>query len=435
VDGDFLVTTDVEVSQRGGTGAPRSTFSLGGLMVRAPRAITPATWTPGGENYVFLSAGAGDTAGAVQLEVQTTLSSVSTLSVTPGASHVTLRVARIGPYVITLRQLPGGAWTVHRRFTRADLPSTLQVGLTSYTDYPTCAAYTPFDHNRTVIHSGHPDLVAAFDYLRFARPHTPANVLGRNLADPADVSDDVLLAFLGAAADGPPPAPPAGITTIHVTDTVQTPSVKRFGINLGWINAYDTGQVRKELVFRNPGFEGLLYQSIVRCASGDASTCVDSNTFSAWPTGFWDGASYEVIWGAAKDRAGVVATSTAHAGAGMRFAFADAGPAIGAGDYLVLRRAPAGSATDGWAPQTFGGGAVSAERMDLAPDAAGTQAVRLAAATPGQYAALSTYFDSSTGQTFVQLNGHYRLSFKARGVGGPRTSRPYGRPVAPSALV
>jgi hypothetical protein len=31
--------------------------------VRAPRFITPATWTTGGENYVFLSLGAGNTAG------------------------------------------------------------------------------------------------------------------------------------------------------------------------------------------------------------------------------------------------------------------------------------------------------------------------------------------------------------------------------------
>src|SRR5436189_1959019 len=72
VQGDFVVTTDVEASQRGGTGAPRSNYSLAGIMVRAPRAITPSTWRAGGENYVFLSIGAGSPPGAFQFEVQTT---------------------------------------------------------------------------------------------------------------------------------------------------------------------------------------------------------------------------------------------------------------------------------------------------------------------------------------------------------------------------
>src|SRR5438477_8249544 len=37
VTGDFVVTTDVEVSSRAGSGAPRSLYSLAGIMVRAPR--------------------------------------------------------------------------------------------------------------------------------------------------------------------------------------------------------------------------------------------------------------------------------------------------------------------------------------------------------------------------------------------------------------
>ena len=47
-------------------------------------------------------------------------------------------------------------------------PSTLQVGMTVYTDYPTASSVSPFMHNSTVIHAGNPDLVAAFDYFRFA---------------------------------------------------------------------------------------------------------------------------------------------------------------------------------------------------------------------------------------------------------------------------
>src|SRR5207248_960338 len=82
---DFVVTTDVEASQRGGTGAPRSNYSLAGIMVRAPRAITPSTWRAGGENYVFLSIGAGSPPGAFQFEVKTTTNSSSMLILAPAA--------------------------------------------------------------------------------------------------------------------------------------------------------------------------------------------------------------------------------------------------------------------------------------------------------------------------------------------------------------
>ena len=209
IEGDFVVTTDVEVSRRGGSGPPRSQYSLAGIMVRTPRQITPQTWRPGGENYVFLSLGAASPAGIFQFEVKTTVNSVSTLSVDAGASRAIIQVARIGPYLIMLRQVQGGSWMVHRRYTRSDMPARLQVGLTTYTDYPTCTTFTPLAHNQTVIRTGNPDLVAAFEYVRYRRPAVPAALAGRNLADPNAVSDADLLSFLGATAAEP--APPARV--------------------------------------------------------------------------------------------------------------------------------------------------------------------------------------------------------------------------------
>ena len=50
----------------------------------------------------------------------------------------------------------------------------------------------------------------------------------------------------------------------------------------------------------------------------------------------------------------------------------------------------------------------------------------------GQYAVLSSYFDSTVGQTFLQLNGNYHLSFKARGAGGANTIHAFVRRLAPS---
>jgi len=210
-----------------------------------------------------------------------------------------------------------------------------------------------------------------------------------------------------------------GATTINVSSTVAVPGVKRFGLNLGWANNYDSGQIMKNLVFRNPGFEGLISRSIVRVVSGTATGFVDENPTAHWATGFWNGASYEVIVGGAKGRSGTISTSTAPSGgSGTQFQFADSGQAPAAGDYILLRKMESGGSTAGWIPTVGGGGAVTDETSDLAPDTQGHQAVRINSNGSGQSARLTGVFDSSVAGPFVQLNGSFRLTFKAKGAGG-----------------
>ena len=197
VTGDFVVTTDLEVHSKMGKGPPRSKFSLAGIMVRTPRDITPKSWQPGGENYVFLSLGAADQPGTFQFEVKTTINSDSQLQITPGVGRAQIQVARIGSSIITLLKLSNGSWQVHRRYQRPDFPQTLQVGLTCYTDW-TGVERTPVEvHNKTVIRSGNPDLVAEFDFVRYRRPAVPSSLSGRNVSEPSQATDDQLLQFLG----------------------------------------------------------------------------------------------------------------------------------------------------------------------------------------------------------------------------------------------
>lgn len=217
VTGDFVITTEVEPRNRAGSGPPGSDYSLAGIMVRAPRAMTSvAEWTPGGQNYVFLSLGAASHAGTYQYEVKTTVNSDSTLLVADGAPDRSLiQVARIGPHLILLRRTPDGSWVVHQRYHRTDFPATLQAGLTVYTDWPTCGAVGFAFHNQNVLTNGlplpgggtlqgcHPDLVAAFDYVRYARPQVPSPLVDAPLSNPAVVSDAELLAFLGEAVNVP----------------------------------------------------------------------------------------------------------------------------------------------------------------------------------------------------------------------------------------
>lgn len=197
ISGDFVVTTHLSVTGRNSNGPPQSQFSLCGIMIRTPRAMTPATWQPGRENYVFLSIGSADQTGRYQFEVKTTLNSNSQLATQPAPSgDALIRVARIGPSLIMMKNI-GGQWSIHGRYNRSDFPDTLQAGITCYTDWPNANRLNPREHNGTVIHSGNPDLVALIDYVRIARPNVPASHSGKRLDDPSQVSDAQLLEFLG----------------------------------------------------------------------------------------------------------------------------------------------------------------------------------------------------------------------------------------------
>lgn len=235
VTGDFVVTTRLEITDRDEIGGSDDddvpsdgSFSLGGVMIRTPRDISsPTDWVPGtmaddgtntGENYVFLSMGhgAGTSNNGFTLEVKTTRNSDSQLELTPlqgDANSIIIQTARVGNSVITLYQRPGEQWRVHRRYTRDDMPETLQVGLVSYSDYGKVSTYSPLYHN------GHrlgpefnpspgvpfnPDVSAGFDYARFVVPEVPAELQGVDLV--SDASDQQLLSFLGDAANEDPAA-------------------------------------------------------------------------------------------------------------------------------------------------------------------------------------------------------------------------------------
>jgi len=230
VMGDFVVTTQVRSTGRDGVSVPQSQYSLAGLMIRAPRGITPPTWMPGGENYVFFSLGHGDNGGtSFQVEVKTTMNSVSNLTLTNvSADTAILQIARLGDYVIVLRQEPGEPWIVHRRYNRSDFPSTLQVGAVSYTNWEKAQTFAPFVHNSTVLDPPlppevtdpspglpfNPDVIGSYDYIRFFRPTLPADLVGVDLTDEGLVTDEELLAFLGDVANVP-----AGVPAVPTVST------------------------------------------------------------------------------------------------------------------------------------------------------------------------------------------------------------------------
>lgn len=231
VTGDFAFTTQVHVTDRDDVGGSDADdvpgdgqYSLGGVMIRTPRdIINPETdWTAGsmaddgtndGENYVFLSLGYGAGGNEFSLEVKSTRNSNSQLELTSlglNASVVNVQTARIGTDIITLYQIPGEDWQVHRRFSRPDMPETIQVGLVTYTDWEKANDFDPFYHNGHVLNGDvdptpdqpfNPDLVAGFEYARYVTPDVPAALAGADLTDSFAVSDAELLSFLGSHAN------------------------------------------------------------------------------------------------------------------------------------------------------------------------------------------------------------------------------------------
>ena len=149
-------------------------------------------------------------------EVKTTINGVSTLYATQSGipadtDLVTLQIVRSGDVFVVLRRHDeGGGWIIENRFTRGDMPATLQVGITTYTDWPSAAAQDAFHHNRTVNTGGNPDLVADADYFRLRRPAaaiTPGALQSLPVTGPggalAQLAGTALESVLGGNAQAP----------------------------------------------------------------------------------------------------------------------------------------------------------------------------------------------------------------------------------------
>ena len=209
-------------------------------------------------------------------------------------------------------------------------------------------------------------------------------------------------------------------TNIAIGTTVIQPSAKRFGINLGNADYYASGQLMKNLVFRNPGFEGEIYQSTIRCATGTMNTCVDESQ-SAWPAGFWKGAHFQIFYGAAQGRTGTVASYAAANGtSGGVFTLAGSGAAPATGDYMIVRSTVPGNAMAGWWPVTSGNGVITTNTSDLPPGTTGRQTAAVNAPTSNDSATIRAFFDNHAGRSFILMDGTFQLSFKAKGVGGSK---------------
>ena len=202
------------------------------------------------------------------------------------------------------------------------------------------------------------------------------------------------------------------VTSLRVSNRVLRPAVTRLGINLGEPNFYDSGIMMKNLLFRNPGFEGELYRTIFRCAQAAAHHCTDTRGSIQFPAGYWNDAHYEVLDGAWAGHQGRI-RSAAPGNGGFSLTLDDGAP-VAPGDWIIAEKTTNDDPAAGWWTSTGGGASLTAEQADLPGDTRGHQALRMTATAPGAYAQVNAYLDSTDGMSFIQLRGRYRLSFKAR---------------------
>ncbi|MCB2204831.1 hypothetical protein KQI65_08775 [bacterium] len=204
-------------------------------------------------------------------------------------------------------------------------------------------------------------------------------------------------------------------TFVTVDDSVLVKDVRRFGINVGSRSQWGAAQFMKNLI-DNPGFEAGRFASVVLAEDG-ASVSLFPMAFwdpawnndqygVGWPEDFWDGAEYEIVWGAAKGRSGQV-TDFSIAGGQNVFTLDGSGAAPGRLDVMLLR----GKDIPG-----FGGNTSVADATTVRPGSPGRQSLRL---TNGGYV-YRFYMDSlwrdgdrSAGKLLV-INGQYHFSIWAK---------------------
>lgn len=253
--------------------------------------------------------------------------------------------------------------------------------------------------------------------------HDPQALNGKTLSLRMALRLVVVAAALPLLLRAQPSNNAAGVTRLRVTDRVILAHVTRLGINLGEENFYDSGQMLRNLLARNPEFAGMTYRSIFHCAVGRAGLCVDARPGIQFPANFWNGASYEVLNGAATGQRGTVRAAAPEAD-GFALTLgpilgSGSGAFVSAGEWIAVETKTTDDAGAGWWPTLRGGARLAIERNDLPPGVPVRQALKIDASGEGQSADLNAYFDSSAGMTFVRLRGRYRLQFRAKALGGP----------------
>ncbi len=200
---------------------------------------------------------------------------------------------------------------------------------------------------------------------------------------------------------------------------VIVPSPKKIGINLNGPTYYQGGEIYKNLLWRNPGFEPDLYRDkFVAFKAGTKTSFPSPNYYDPVPKNFWKGATFRLYRGLPRQTvcSGTLAgNSVADADTGPVYRFASpCSTAVQEGDVILLRKMDACTTEASWEHQGAGwwgsvdGGGRLLSECNAPYD--GVQSLRMDATANGSTATLNGYVDTNPTDVGILISGQYTIS-------------------------
>jgi len=191
----------------------------------------------------------------------------------------------------------------------------------------------------------------------------------------------VLLGTLVAVA-GKTPAPhgSASITVpmeLVIADTPVLADTPRIGLNLGQWTTWGAEQLSRNIL-KNPGFEGMIDRALVRASDIHRHGFSDDESWLARADGFWAGAGFEVLTGAAVGQTGQILDSIASNARGRpEYRVASPVPGLAEGDIVALTRIHDDLPPARWWLPQAGEGTVRTNPTLVAPGSPGLRSLGL----------------------------------------------------------
>jgi hypothetical protein len=218
------------------------------------------------------------------------------------------------------------------------------------------------------------------------------------------------LAVIGLALMG---QTSAGATVIRLSPA-RAPTLvdaPRLGLNLGGASTWGAEQLVAN-VLKNPGFEAPIERSLVIVKAIAGTTVTDDTPWVARSDGFWDGAQFEVLSGAAAGRRGTVqAYRRAGSGGAGEFRLVPFPDGLRPADGLSVTTSTAAAGVPMW---WISAGEVRVVDGEARPGSGGRQSVQLKA-SPDRPARLAHHLDMlGRAGKLLPVSGAWRLDFWVR---------------------
>ncbi len=211
------------------------------------------------------------------------------------------------------------------------------------------------------------------------------------------------------------------ITMIDVAPEIALPNAKRLGINIGAPDQYGAAQFLKNLIV-NPGFEAGEIGMIFHAAPGATADRIQADNWqTSWnnddagigqPAAFWDGAAYEILYGAGAGQRGAIRQFT-HEGGKPTFYLENPSASVANDDVIIVRRALPGFEGDRHQLN-------QADDNQRRPGSPGEQSLRLLPPDEAWQPSFEYHMDSywrdgdpDAGKLLI-IRGSYRLEFWAK---------------------